>query len=93
MFSRNYEDVMVSYHTGSCFVASRWYVAIKEQNCFFLRTEKRLAMQECGETIICVWSYGSSCFLSFSLAEAKEKKIAEARNKREPGKAPSFAVS
>ena len=55
--------------------------------------EKRLAMQECGETIICVWSYGSSCFLSFSLAEAKEKKIAEARNKREPGKAPSFAVS
>ncbi|XP_024432535.3 serine protease inhibitor Kazal-type 5 isoform X1 [Desmodus rotundus] len=37
--------------------------------------------------------HGNLCSMcqAFYLAEAKEKKIAEARNKREPGKAPSFA--
>lgn len=93
MLSRNHEEVMVSYHTGSCFVAFCWYVAIKGQNCFFPRREESLAIQECAEIIPRVWSYGSSHSLSLSLAEAKEKKMAEARNKREPGKTPSFAVS
>lgn len=46
-----------------------------------------------GNYYLHVWFYGSSRFLSLSQAEVQEKKKAEARNKREPGKAPSFAVS
>lgn len=51
-------------------------------------------MQECGEIIACflvLWFFLFS--LSFSEAEAEEKKKAEERSKRESGKATSFAVS
>ena len=53
-------------------------------------------MQECGLIIACVWSNGFFSFsLSFSQAEAEEKKKAEVeeRSKRESEKTPLYAVS
>lgn len=53
MLSRNYEEVVGSYHPGGCFVASHGYAVIKG-HWFSLRKEDRLAVQEGGEIIACI---------------------------------------
>lgn len=83
MLSRNCEEVIVFHRTRGCFVASRWYVVIKGQNCFFLRKEDRLTMQECGEIIACVWSYGFSLFLSHSAKQKPQKGKWQKQNVKE----------